>query len=197
LDLASFIPGIGPTAAFTPGPDTPAPFNVSHTGLTDGTSPSTASLNQAEVYNRLLLQIASVIVTSGLTIDNNNWAQLPAAIQAMISSAGYVLSSTYATDFVNLLTANGYQEFKGGQISQRREVSASPSSIITITYPITFPNTSFTPRVSATNPSATSGGSNNFVGATLISYTNSSCQVAVGANSVGSTTTVLMDVDGK
>lgn len=87
MDLASFIPGVGPTAAFTPGASTPPPYNVSHTGFTDGAGPTTASNNMAEVYNRLYLQIASAIHASGLTIDNNNWAQLPQAVQKMIDTA--------------------------------------------------------------------------------------------------------------
>ena len=81
MDLISHIPGVGPTASFTPGGNTPAPFNTTHVGVTDGTSPGTASKNMAEIYNRLMLQVASVIVKSGLTIDNANWAQLGTAVQ--------------------------------------------------------------------------------------------------------------------
>ncbi len=87
MDLVTFIPGVGATAAFTPGANTPAPFNVSHTGLTDGTSPATASSNMAEIYNRLLLQVASTIVHAGLTIDNTNWTQLSIAVQAIANNA--------------------------------------------------------------------------------------------------------------
>lgn len=112
LDLVSFVAGVGPTASFTPGGSTPAPLNVTHTGLTDGTGPTTASNNMAEIYNRLMLQVASVIVKSGLSIDNNNWTQLGDAVQAIANASagagGYETSahaaSTYATQAT--VTAN-------------------------------------------------------------------------------------------
>lgn len=94
------------------------------------------------------------------------------------------------------LAANGWQKTPGGLIEQWCEVNSGPSTIVTITYPIAFPTTCFRPRVSATNPSATSGGTNNFVGVTLISYTTTNCRVAVGSIPVGSTTTILADVRG-
>lgn len=86
MDLASFIPGITNTATFSPGSTTPPPFNVSHTGLTDGTGPSTASKNMAEIYNRLLLNVAATVVKAGLTIDNNNWTQLATAVETIASN---------------------------------------------------------------------------------------------------------------
>ena len=60
-------------------------ISVAHTGLTDGTGPTNASNNMAEIYNRLLLQIQATIVASGLTPDPNNWTQLPEAIVQVIS----------------------------------------------------------------------------------------------------------------
>lgn len=87
MNLVSHITGVGPTATFTPGPTTPSPFNVSHTGLTDGTGPTTASANMAEIYNRILLQIAATITASGLTVDNNNWAQMATAVVAIAENA--------------------------------------------------------------------------------------------------------------
>ena len=87
MDLASFISGIGPTTMFTPGSNTPPPFNVQHTGLTDGTGPATASKNMAEIYNRVLLEIRAVTVAAGMTPDNTNWTQLQAAIKKIASEA--------------------------------------------------------------------------------------------------------------
>lgn len=97
MDLVSFIPGVGPTASFSPGATTPPPFNVAHTGLTDGTGPTNASNNMAEIYNRLLLQIQATIVASGLTPDPNNWTQLPEAIVAFINTALNAYSGTVVT----------------------------------------------------------------------------------------------------
>lgn len=97
MDLASFIPGIGPTATFSPGATTPPPFNVTHLGLTDGTGPTTASNNMAEVYNRLLLNVAATISAAGLTIDNNNWTQLPAAVKAIADASVSAFTSTIVT----------------------------------------------------------------------------------------------------
>lgn len=103
MDLASFIPGIGPTASFTPGASTPPPFNVSHTGLTDGTGPTTASNNMAEIYNRLLLNVAATVVAAGLPLDQNNWAQLPQAVTALVNQAlsGFTGSITTPPQFDN------------------------------------------------------------------------------------------------
>jgi len=118
LDLISFIPGIGVTAAFTPGATTSSPLNTTHTGATNGSGPSTSTNNVAEIYNRLLLQVASVIVKSGLSIDNNNWAQLGDAVQQIANNVAgsYVTTSAYNADFVNNLTASGYADIKGGLI---------------------------------------------------------------------------------
>ena len=103
MDLASFIPGITNTGTFSPGSTTPPPFNVSHTGLTDGTGPSTASKNMAEVYNRILLQIAATIASAGITIDNNNWTQLPQAINTLVNQgvASFTGSITTPPQFDN------------------------------------------------------------------------------------------------
>jgi hypothetical protein len=97
INLIGFIPGVGPTAAFTPGPSTPAPWNVNHTGATDGTGPSTATRNMAEIYNRFFLQQAAVIQQSGLAIDNDNWAQLAAAIQKIANDAASAVAVPQAT----------------------------------------------------------------------------------------------------
>lgn len=83
MNLIGHIPGVGPTALFNPGVATPAPWNVAHTGATDGTGPANATKNMAEIYNRMLLQVAATIQQAGLAIDNTNWAQLPAAIVAI------------------------------------------------------------------------------------------------------------------
>jgi len=88
MDLVTHIPGIANSALFTPGANTPAPYNVAHTGLTDGVSTATASKNMAEIYNRWLLAQAAVIKQAGLTIDNANWTQMATAITTLAAAGG-------------------------------------------------------------------------------------------------------------
>lgn len=111
IDLISFIPGVGPTKVFSPGLNTPAPFNTTYTGATDGTGPTTATNMMAEIVNRVLLQIAGVIIGSGLTIDNTNWTQLLAAVNQCalnVANAGFVSTTAYAANFGALKAGNGY-----------------------------------------------------------------------------------------
>lgn len=166
MDLVSFVPGIGPTAAFTPGVNTPAPFNVSHTGFTNGTSPSTATVNQAEVYNRLLLQVAAVISAAGITIDNTNWTQLATAVKTL-GNSGTVAITTYNANFANLLAQNGYQDIKGGLIFQWG-VHTNTSDLETVSFPIAFPVACR--NVQLTGNEANNNSSNN-TGATVLTTT--------------------------
>lgn len=153
MDLASFIPGILTTAPFSPGATTPAPYNVNHVGTTDGTGPLDSSANVAEIYNRLLLQIASTIDHSGIGIDNNNWAQLPFAVQQIAQNvvdaslgAGVVTTAQYNADFYGSFGPNGYYFMKGGLLLQWGVAATPPASFpafFTTTFPIAFPNTAF------------------------------------------------------
>jgi hypothetical protein len=144
----------------------------------------------------------SPITTSGaITVTANTFgAGAPGVVPASGGGTSNFLRAdgTWATPGVvsQNLSTNGYIIFSSGLIEQWCETAGSASSIITINYPMTFPTASFTPRVSATNPNATSGGANNFIGATVISHTLSNCRVAIGAISVGSSTTILLDVRG-
>lgn len=136
--------------------------------------------------------------TGTLLIPATGWSVLQPGTYpwSQITGAPNFVISTAFTGGNQSLAVNGYQKIPGGLIEQWCEVTSGPSTIVTISYPFTFPTTCFTPRVSATNPSATSGGANNFVGVTVKSFTTSSCQVAVGAINVGSTTKILLDVRG-
>lgn len=148
MDLVTFIPGILNSASFSPGPATPAPFNVNHVGLVDGSYPDEASANVAQIYNRLLLQIASCIQYSGLTINNDNWAQLPYAVEAIAQavvngslSGGVVTTAQYNNDFVFSHGTSGYQRLKNGLIIQWGQTQSSFSfpSFFTTTFPLAFP----------------------------------------------------------
>lgn len=136
--------------------------------------------------------------TGTLTAPATGWSVLQPGTYPWGQITGaptFTLESEF-TGANHSLAVNGYQKLPGGLIEQWCEVSSGPSTILTISYPIPFPTTCFTPRVSATNPSATSGGANNFVGATVKSFSTTNCQVAIGAINVGSTTKILLDVRG-
>jgi hypothetical protein len=148
MDLISYIPGVGATASISPGPTTPAPYNVNHTGATDGSSPQTATLNMAEMYNRLFLEQLALIDSSGIGIDHNNWAQLPAAVRAIAQqvvnsslSGGVVTTPQYNADFNGSFAANGWMKLKGFLIQWG--FTAGPAtlpSFFTTTFPMQFPN---------------------------------------------------------
>lgn len=96
LDLITHIPGITNSGSFTPGANTPAPWNAAATGAVDGTGPASATKNMAEIYNRFLLERAALIQRSGLTVDNTNWAQMGDAIAKMIAAGSGGNGSTSA-----------------------------------------------------------------------------------------------------
>jgi hypothetical protein len=80
--LLDGISNVGPTGDFLIGPNTIAPYaGTSVVGLTDGTSPATASKNVAEIYNELLFDKRIIIEKSGLTFDAADNSQLLRAIQ--------------------------------------------------------------------------------------------------------------------
>jgi hypothetical protein len=82
--LVDGITGVGPTSQFLLGPNTIAPYaGTSVVGLTDGTSPATASKNVAEIYNDILFNIRIIIEKAGLTFDPADNSQLLRAIQKL------------------------------------------------------------------------------------------------------------------
>jgi len=133
MNLVSFIPGIGPTALFTPGANTPAPFNVAHTGVTDGTSPATASNNMAELYNRILLAQASVIVKAGLTPDTDNWTQLAEAIAYMASSAAVAVSTGGTANAITATFSPPVMAVSDGSLLMVKAAYANTSDTVTFT----------------------------------------------------------------
>ncbi len=71
----------------TPPPNTPAPFNTTFAGMTDGTGVSTASKNLAWTYNMVAAEIANTILAAGLVLDQDNWAQLQAAVKQIATTS--------------------------------------------------------------------------------------------------------------
>jgi hypothetical protein len=117
MDLITHIPGVAFSAPVTPGLNTPAPWNVSHTGLTDGTSPNNATKNMAEIYNRLLLANAAIIQDSGLTLDYTNWTQITSAIRLLginhggsCPATGPASPPTSAAPFTRYTSVSPYSE---------------------------------------------------------------------------------------
>ncbi|NVM87643.1 hypothetical protein FHT32_001282 [Variovorax sp. SG517] len=90
MDLITYIPGIANSGLFTPGPNTPSPWNVPIIGAVDGISPATATRNMAEIYNRLLFAHAALVEAAGLAIDHDDWAQLVHAFRSngLVYAAG-------------------------------------------------------------------------------------------------------------
>ncbi len=134
--------------------------------------------------------------TGTLTAPASGWAVLQPGTYPWSQITGKPTNLLTTSSFTTVNAPNGHRQYPDGSIEQWCEVTSGPNTIISISYPMVFPTTCFTPRVSATNPSATSGGANNFVGATVVNFSTASCTVAVGAINVGSTTKILLDVKG-
>lgn len=86
-DIITHIEGYTNAGDFATGANTPAPYNGTHTGLVDGTSPATSTKNMAEIYNRLLLEKTAMIELLGEAVDNENWAQLAFLLKNKFDSA--------------------------------------------------------------------------------------------------------------
>lgn len=185
MDLVSFIPGVGPTQSFSPGNTTPAPYNVNHTGMTDGTGPANSSSNMAEIYNRILLEIAATIDYSGIAIDHNNWAQLPAAVAAIAATvaggtvgSGYVTTANYNNDFASQLTQNGFQRLKGGLILQWGRINGwTTENVKTVSFPMAFPNNCLNASTTIINPT---GNNNMDQGAQVVGFTATQFSATIG-----------------
>ncbi len=134
--------------------------------------------------------------TGTLSAPASGWQVLQPGTYPWSQITGKPTNILTTASFTTVNAANGYREYPDGGIDQWAEVTTTGNQILTISYPIPFPTTCFRPRVSATCPSATSGAANNFVGATLVSFTSSDCRVAIGNVNVGTQTTIMLDVRG-
>jgi hypothetical protein len=119
-DIVSDIAGVGPTANYTLGANTEAPYaGVSILALTDGSSAATASKNMAKIDNRYLFERRYTIEKAGLTYDPLDDSQFVRALQKLpnISPQSYgtfasVLAPTLAPSEANPQTVltNANQE---------------------------------------------------------------------------------------
>lgn len=178
----------------------------------------------AYAFWQVFEELINLQTAGGLTADPNNLTQvavavanIAAAAAAAAEAAAIAAAATDATtkagnartgavsdvngEFTGAhqqLGVNGWQDFPGGLIRQRKSQTVTPSgTFITITYPKPFPHTCYGPRVQTQNAGATSGSANNFVGAELISFTLVDCIVSVGAVVAGGPSVVVMlDVEG-
>lgn len=91
-DIVSDIAGVGPTANYTLGANTEAPYaGVSILALTDGSSAATASKNMAKIDTRYLFERRYTIEKAGLTYDPLDDSQFVRALQKLpnISPASF------------------------------------------------------------------------------------------------------------
>jgi hypothetical protein len=89
----------------------------------------------AEVYNRLLLNVASTIVAAGLTLDQNNWTQLPQAVTALVNQAlsGFTSSITTPPQFDNdtSISTTAFVQRALGNMRGITQVNASGTVVVT------------------------------------------------------------------
>lgn len=178
----------------------------------------------AYAFWQVFAELLNLQTAGGVTADAATLTQVATAVQAIAASAAASAETAAiaaaaadatskasaahsgAVSDVNAeftgthqqLGVNGWQDFPGGLIRQRKSTTVTPSGVfVTITYPKAFPHTCYGPRVQTQNSGATSGGANNFVGVELISFTLVDCVVSPGAVVAGGPSVVIMlDVEG-
>jgi len=97
------------TTTVTPPANTPAPYNVTFTGLVQGTSRSNSSEAKAWRNNAIYAELRNVLLRAGVTPDADNWAQLQAAIVAIAderignlnASAAETIAGTNSTKYIS------------------------------------------------------------------------------------------------
>lgn len=143
------------------------------------------------------------------TADNNtsnpdtggaNWVVVQPGTYPWTSITGaptFVLLAAF-TGTNQSLSANGYQKWPGGRIDQECDVFVAGAfdTLVTVTYPISFPNIGKRPLVSIQDPSESSPAG-NFLGMSIVSYSNSGCVIALDGNGgSGRDVTVHVEVTG-
>lgn len=143
--------------------------------------------------------VLSQMATAVTTIAGNAAAAAQAAAITAATGLAAAARTNAVADVVAMFTGanqstgtNGYQVFPGGRIVQECDVSVTGAAhtTVTVTYPMTFTNSSKVPLVSIVDPSE-SAVAGNFLGLSVISHNNSGCVVALDANGGGGRDVVL------
>lgn len=167
LDLISHVPGVGNYALFTPGINTPAPLNFAHIGGVDGTDRNTATQNVAQLYNRLMLQVAAVVYTSGLVIDPDNWTQLALAVQTIANNAaaGAVAALPAATTLIagKVILSTSAEAVAGANTSKAVTPAALAAVIATLPVPGSYAPLSHVGAGGAQHANAAPAGAAGFM----------------------------------
>ena len=143
------------------------------------------------------------------TVDNNasnpdsggaNWVIVQPGSYPFASITGvpaFVLLSAF-TGANQSLSSNGYQIWPGGRINQECDVAVTSAfdTIVTVTYPISFPTLGKRPVLSLQDPTESSPAG-NFLGMSIVSFSNSGCVVALDGNGgSGRNVTLHVEVTG-
>ena len=128
--------------------------------------------------------------TSDPDTGGANWVVVQPGTYPWTSITGtptFVLLSAF-TGSNQSTGSNGFQKYPGapGRIEQECDVfvAGAGNTIVTVTYPIAFPNLAKPPVVSVVDPSE-STASSNFLGLSVVSFSLSGCVVALGQNGGG------------
>lgn len=143
------------------------------------------------------------------TVDNNtsnpdtggaNWIVMTPGSYPWASITGaptFVLLAAF-TGSNQSLGSNGYQKWPGGRIDQECDVFVASAfdTLVTVTYPISFPNIGKRPLVSLQDPTESSPAG-NFLGMSIVSFSNSGCVIALDGNGgSGRDVTLHVEVTG-
>ena len=145
---------------------------------------------------------AAAITQAGTLASNAETAAIAEAetlaTQAQTNAQNTVLS--WFTGSNQSTAENGYQKLPGGRIEQECDVfvSGAGDTDVTVTYPITFPNFGKPPLPSIVDGSVAGGNESNFLGLTVISFSNSGCVIGMGQNGGGARDVTLhIEVTGR
>lgn len=139
--------------------------------------------------------------TGTLTSPATGWAVLQPGTYPWSQITGtpnVVVHADFTTG--QLIGPNGSQDTPDGYRNQWMEIPVfgAVNTLVNVTYPEAFTTTSYKPRASVFDSTLNAGSSSNFLAATVISNSNSGCQVVLGQNGGGArNVTLCVDVRGR